>query len=114
MAGIGFELKKLFSQKGLIPNLRANLYASVVVAGPMILGALLLFVLRYIAIKAGASMHQQDIFIIVTVYSMLFPLLLTSFLSYVLTRFVADMLYEEKIERILPSMYGAISICLLL
>jgi uncharacterized membrane protein len=114
MAGIGFELKRLFSQKGLISNLRANLYASVVVAGPMILGALLLFLLRYIAIKAGASLHQQDIFIIVTVYSMLFPLLLTSFLSNVLTRFVADMFYEENYERILPSMNGAISICLLL
>jgi uncharacterized membrane protein len=114
MAGIGFELKKLFSKRGLIPNLRANLYTSVVVAGPTVLGALLLFGLRYIAIKAGASMHQQDIFVIVTVYSMLFPLLLTSVLSYGLTRYVADMLYEDQYGRVLPSMYGAISICLLL
>ena len=38
MAGIGFELKKLFAQKGLLLKLRANTFASIVVAGPMVLG----------------------------------------------------------------------------
>ncbi|MCE1255207.1 MAG: exopolysaccharide Pel transporter PelG, partial [Anaerolineae bacterium] len=81
MAGIGFELKKLFSQKGIILNVRANLYASIVVAGPMILGAILLFGLRYIAILAGSSNHDQDVFIVTITYSILFPLLLTSLVS---------------------------------
>ena len=42
MAGIGFELKKLFSNKGIILKARASLYAGLVVAGPMIIGILLL------------------------------------------------------------------------
>ena len=42
MAGIGFELKKLFAKKGIILKFRANLYASLVVAGPMLLGVILL------------------------------------------------------------------------
>jgi uncharacterized membrane protein len=112
MAGIGFELKKLFAKKGLILNIRANLYASVVVTGPMLLGAILLFALRYFAQLAGASNREQNEFIVIITYSLLFPLLLTSLVSFILTRFVADMIYEEKYQRILPSMYGAISICL--
>lgn len=112
MAGIGFELKKLFAQKGLLLNLRANLYASIVVAGPIIMGAVLLFGINYIALFAGATTHQKDILIVIVTYSVLFPLILTSFVSFVSTRFVADMLYEDQIGRVMPSMYGAISLCL--
>lgn len=112
MAGIGFELKKLFAKKGLILNIRANLYASVVVTGPMLLGAILLFALRYISILAAATKQQQNEFIVIITYSLLFPLLITSLVSFILTRYVADMIYEEQYERVLPSMYGAISICL--
>lgn len=112
MAGIGFELKKLFASKGIILNLRANLYASIVVVGPMILGVVMLFGIKVLSNMVGASTHQQDIIVVIVTYSILFPLLLTSLVSYVSTRYVADMLYEDHYDRILPSMYGAISLCL--
>ena len=38
MAGIGFELKKLFHRRGLMAMLRAYGYAGVICAGPMLLG----------------------------------------------------------------------------
>jgi uncharacterized membrane protein len=113
MAGIGFELRKLFAGKGLILNLRANLYASIVVAGPMILGVVMLFGIKILSNMVGATTHEQDIIVVIVTYSILFPLLLTSLVSYVSTRYVADMLYEDRYDRILPSMYGAISLCLL-
>ena len=112
MAGIGFELKRLFGKKGLILNLRANLYASLVVAGPALLGAALLSGINWLAFLAGAPRYERDLLVVVVTYSILFPLLLTSFLSFVLTRYVADMMYENQIQRVLPSMYGAISLCL--
>ncbi len=112
MAGIGFELKKLFREKGLILNFRANLYASIVVAGPMLLGAVLLFAMKYLAYYAGLSIHDQDVLVVIITYSILFPLVLTSFISFVSTRYVADVLYDDRKDRVLPSMYGAISICL--
>lgn len=43
MAGIGFELKKLFHRRGLMAMLRAYGYAGVICAGPMLLGVLLQF-----------------------------------------------------------------------
>ena len=42
MAGIGFELKKLFRRKGIFASFRAYGYAGVICTGPMLLGVLLL------------------------------------------------------------------------
>ena len=112
MAGIGFELKKLFSENSIILKLRANLFSSIVIAGPMIMGAVLLIGIKFLAINANASLHQQDLLIVVITYSLLFSLLLINTLSYVLSRFVADMVYNNLHEFILPSLYGSISLLL--
>src|SRR6266498_3321982 len=109
MAGIGFELKKLFSKKGILLTARANLYASLIVAGPMLLGVLLLLGTKWISNRGGATTHQQDLIVVIITYSLLFSLLLSSLFLFVLARYVADMLYINAYHRILPSMYGAIS-----
>jgi Predicted membrane protein len=112
MAGIGFELKKLFSQNGIILKARANLYASLVVAGPMIMGVLLLLGAKFVSAFGGASNHQQDLIVVIITYSLLFSLLLSSLLLFVLARYVADMLYINADHHILPSLYGAVSLLL--
>ena len=114
MAGIGFELKRLFSKKGIFAQLRANLYASIVIAGPMLLGAGLLFMVKCLATMAGVSAADQDALIVMVTWAILFSLILTSTLSFSLARFVSDMLYEEQHERVMPSMYGAITCCLII
>lgn len=114
MAGIGFELKKLFAKSGIVLAMRANLYASLVVAGPMLLGAVLLLGAKFISDWGGASNHEQDLIIVVITYSLLFSLLLSSIFLFVLARYVADKLYVSEYERILPSMYGAISLLLVI
>ena len=58
MAGIGFELKKLFRRKGLFATLRAYGYAGVICTGPMLLGVLL-----QIHIQADSQIisgHRRD------------------------------------------------------
>ena len=113
MAGIGFELKKLFAKNGILLRARANLYASIVVAGPMIMGVVLLLGAKFVSGFGGASGHQQDLIVVIITYSLLFSLLLSSLLLFVLARYVADMLYINAYERILPSLYGALSLLLL-
>lgn len=114
MAGIGFELKKLFAKKGIILKFRANLYASLVVAGPMLLGVILLLGTKLIANLGGASHHQQDLVMVLITYSLLFSLLLSSLFLFVLARYIADMLYINAYERILPSLYGIVSVLLVI
>lgn len=43
MAGIGFELKKMFSKKGVFQLIRAYGYAGTVCVGPMLLGMFFLY-----------------------------------------------------------------------
>jgi len=114
MAGIGFELKKLFAGNSILLKMRANLFSGMVVAGPMIMGAVLLLGVKFLAVRAGATLYEQDLLIVTITYALLFSLLLINVLSYVLSRFVADMVYAKKYEPILPSLYGSISILMVI
>lgn len=114
MAGIGFELKRLFKYPGIIMQMRAQLYAAAVITGPMILGATLLLIIKFTAQYYQMSAADQDAVVVMTTWSILFPLLLTSLFTFVLARFIADMIYQEKLSTILPSMYFTISFCMVI
>ena len=68
MAGIGFELKKLFRRKGLFASLRAYGYAGIICTGPMLLGVLLQLGILLLCSWAGAPRDQQD-----HLYAAVFP-----------------------------------------
>lgn len=112
MAGIGFELKKLFSRKGLLATIRAYGYAGIVCAGPMVLGVVLLLGVRLIAVWGGGTALEQDLLVAMFTYTLLGSLTVTSLISMVTTRFLADMMYMDKLEWVLPSFYGSTSILL--
>ncbi len=112
MAGIGFSLKRLFSQKGVLPLCRAYGYAGIVCAGPMILGVILLLGMQLISRLAGVSAHDRELMNCMITYSLLWSLTVSSWFNMILTRYTSDMLYEEKPKTIMPSFYGGLSIML--
>ena len=63
MAGIGFELKKLFRRKGLVSMLRAYGYAGVICTGPMLLGILLQFGVLAVGNWWHVNRTDQDLLI---------------------------------------------------
>ncbi len=114
MAGIGFELKKLFSRKGLIATIRAYSYATVVCAGPMLLGFLLLLLSMLMAEYAGASRQTRELAVSILTHTLLSSLTVTSLFSMLTTRFCADMIYEKNYKVLIPSFYGSIAIMIVL
>ena len=114
MAGIGFELKKLFRRKGMLAGLRAYGYAGIICTGPMLLGVLLQGGLLLLCGWAGAPRAGRDLLVCMVTYTLLASLTVTSFFSMPVTRFVADQLYEERAERVLPSFAGACAVQLAL
>ncbi len=114
MAGIGFELKKMFAKKGLLATLKAYGYAGVVCIGPMILGILLLLGIRIIAGFGNATELEKELLNSMVTYSLLFSLVWTNAFSMVTTRYVSDQLYSEKKDKVMPSFWGSIAIMLLL
>lgn len=114
MAGIGFELKKLFSRKGLIATIRAYSYATVVCAGPMILGFILLISSMFMAEFAGAARQTRELLVTMITHTLLGSLLVTSLFSMLTTRFCADMIYEKNYHKLIPSFYGSLSFMLII
>ena len=113
MAGIGFELKKLFQKKGVTALLRAYGYTGIVTTGPMILGILLLLGIMFLAEYFGVSGQARELLVCMVTYALLASLTLTSFFSMVTTRYIADMLYEEREDMVLASFQGVCAILLI-
>lgn len=114
MAGIGFELKRLFARKGMIATVRAYSYAAIVCTGPMLLGYLLLLLSGIIVDHAGASRHDRELMVSMITHTLLASLTVTSLFSMLTTRFCADMIYERKYGKLMPSFYGSVSLMLVL
>ena len=62
MAGIGFELKKLFNRRGLFASVRAYGYAGIVCTGPMLLGIVLLLGVLFLCSLTGGSEHSRELY----------------------------------------------------
>lgn len=112
MAGIGFELRKLFREQGLINNVKAYAYSSLTTIGPMILCMVLIIALQSIMNLSGEAYLQWELYIATVSYSFIFSIVLTSGISMVLTRYVADQMYEKKFNRLMSSFYGSLIIML--
>lgn len=112
MAGIGFELKKLFHKKGVLNTTKAFGYATVICAGPMLLGVLLLLGVMLLCSLFGISNFHRELLICMITYTLLASVTVTSFFSMVVTRYVADMLFEENNSAVLPCFWGSTVIML--
>ena len=114
MAGIGFELEKLFSKKGIFALARAYGYSGVICAGPMLLGMVLLMGVRMLAAWGGVDRAHQELLTCMITYTLLASLTVTNCLSMVTTRYVADALYDHEGGRVMPSFYGSTALLFVL
>ncbi|MDQ8736274.1 exopolysaccharide Pel transporter PelG [Paenibacillus sp. LHD-38] len=112
MAGIGFELRKLFNGQGLLNNVVAYAYSSLTTIGPMILCMLMVVGMQWLMTLSGVSFLEKELFLTTIVYCFIFSVLITGGMSMILTRFIADMMYMKKYEHLLSSYYGSIAVCL--
>ena len=115
MAGVGFELKKLFRRRGGYMNtLKAYGVTAVVTEGPMVLSMVMLFAQRRLLRLWGAVYGTQEIYLITTTYIMIFSLILSNTFLMFVSRFISDCVYEGHKDRILPSFFSIISYLLVL
>jgi uncharacterized membrane protein len=112
MAGIGFELRKLFREQGLVNNVKAYTFSAVTTIGPMILCMFLIIVLQRMMTINNGSYLDWELYIATVQYCFIFSIMITSGITMVLTRFLSDMIFEKKYDHILASYYGALMVCL--
>ena len=113
MAGIGFELKKLFVGNGIIRKMRAYAYAAVICSGTMILAILLLLGIQGLAKHFGMTEHLREVMVSTMVHALLLSMVLSSTMQMYLSRYVADMMYQNQLEKVMPSLFGAVLVLML-
>ena len=71
MAGIGFELKKLFQKKGVLNTAKAYGYTAVISTGPMLLGVLLLYGITSLCNRFQVDAHTRELLVCQVTYTLL-------------------------------------------
>lgn len=110
MAGIGFELKKIYGRKTLASNLWGTVYATMTTIGPTVLSALLMLVLNTLLSRSGLTVLESRFFISSTTCAFLSALVNSSLFSAPVSRYIADCVYLGKESDIFPSAFGVLAI----
>lgn len=112
MAGIGFELRKLYREEGLVQNVRAYVFSSIITIGPMILCLILMFGEQFLMKINDSAYLDNELFVATMVYCFVLSIIVTSGFSMIVTRYIADMIYQKKLEKVISAFYGVLTIVL--
>lgn len=110
MAGIGFELRKIYGRKTLASNVLGSLYATMTTIGPAVLSALLLLILEIFLGRAELSELENRFFIAAVTYAFLIAMLVSSPFGTAVSRYISDCIYLEKKSDICPSVFGVLAL----
>lgn len=114
MAGVSFELRKLFKNKGYFSNIKGYFISTMVISGNSLLCIIMIIAVKAILEHFGEYTNNIDIFISVMVYAFAFSLIITGGFTFLASRYVSDCIYEKKFREIVPSLLGFITLILII
>lgn len=103
MAGVGFELKKLFRARTAVGHVKAYAYASVVTTGPFLLMTGMVLAVQLLFFLHGVAVADAMLFVASVAY---FSQILSSGFTMVLTRYLADCLSVGHYRDVTASLFG--------
>ncbi|MCD7736726.1 MAG: exopolysaccharide Pel transporter PelG [Lachnospiraceae bacterium] len=103
MAGIGFELKKIFKGDSIVGKIMGGAYATMVTVGPTLLVIAALNLLYFLLPYAEITYQDREVLSSTILYVFIFSLCLSGPVNILLSRYVADKVYEEKYEELSSS-----------
>ena len=112
MAGVGFELKKLFRARTAAGHVKAYTYSAIITTGPFLLMTGMVLAIQLLFTRFGASAEEQGLFVASVVYGFVFSQILSSGFTMVLTRYLADCLSVGRYEDVTGSLFGMSAILL--
>ena len=105
MAGIGVKLTNIYKKNTLTTDIIGVGYSTVVTIAAMlvVIGALVL--MEYFLDFSSVAYITRELFSCTVLYIFIFSLLTASPFNSVLSKYMSDVIYEEKYEDILPCYY---------
>ena len=105
MAGIGVKLNKIYNKNTLTTNLIGMGYSTMITIAPMILVIAAIMVMQIALDMSRVGYSQRELFACTVLYIFIFALLSAAPFNSVLSRYMSDIIYEEKYEDIMPCYY---------
>ena len=114
MAGIGVRLNRIYGKGSIAMNLLGFGYSMLVTIAPMIvvIGNIMLMSIVLGYDKLGYA--DRNLFSATILYTFIFALLTAAPFNAVLSRYMSDVIYEERYEDILPCFYLGLCMNILL
>lgn len=110
MAGIGFELRKMFKNGSITSKIKGTVYATFTTIGPTIIFLLMLLGINFAVRVLEVSEKDRMFFSSASTYGFIFAILISGSLNTILSRYVSDMLFKKNNEKIPPALFGSMFI----
>jgi len=110
MAGIGFELRKIYGRKTLASSLWGTVYATMTAIGPSVLSAVLILALKFLLDGAGVTELESRFFISSFTYVFLISILVSAFFSTTVSRYISDCVFQNAEADICASVFGVLTV----
>lgn len=102
MAGIGIKLQKIYGKKTILSHLAGFGYSTIVTIAPMFLVIGNVMLMSAVLGYDSVSYARRGLFSGTLLYIFIFSLLTASPFNAVLSRYMSDVIYEERYEDIMP------------
>ena len=102
MAGLGVKLNRIFDKNTITTDIIGMGYASMVTVSPMILVILAILISQTALGFSKIGYAQRELLACTILYIFIFALLTASPFNSVLSRYLSDVIYEERFEDIMP------------
>ncbi len=110
MAGIGFELRKILKKDRLLSLAKVYTYSALLSSGPWVISIVAIILVGFINLSHFGTISEVSKFQIVITYAVALAssLIITGIVQLPFTRYVADLIYNDREDEILPSYFGAV------
>jgi uncharacterized membrane protein len=101
MAGIGFKLQRILSERNYLDTMKGYSFAAAISSGPWLLTVLAMGGLSLLLLSRMRD--QLEIFQCLLVHVYAYSLIITGIFQQVVTRYISDRLYEKDEDAVLPT-----------
>ncbi|NBI64446.1 hypothetical protein D3Z38_15665 [Clostridiales bacterium] len=105
MAGIGVKLNSIFEKQSIAADLVGFAYSTAVTVAPMFVVILNILLMGHVLGFDEVGYMEREMFSCTILYTFIFSLLTTSPFNAVLSKYMQDVIYEERYQDILPCFY---------
>ncbi len=105
MAGIGVKLNNIFQKNSIAASLVGFTYSTAVTIAPMFVIILNILLMGRVLGFNTAGYMNRELFSCTVLYTFIFSLLTVSPFNAVLSKYMSDVIYEERYQDILPCYY---------